>query len=56
MSMIGIVVIILVVAALIIAIWSAVKPQPVLWIAVVLLAIAVMVDVGSHLTTGAVAH
>jgi hypothetical protein len=35
---------ILLVAALIIAIVSAVKPYPILWIAVVLLAIALMIE------------
>lgn len=40
---------VLLIAALIIAIWSAVKPQPVLWIAVVLLAIAMMVE---HVPSG----
>jgi hypothetical protein len=35
---------VLLVAALVIAIWSAVKPLPILWIAVVLLAIAMMIE------------
>ena len=35
---------VLCIAALIIAIWSAVKPLPILWIAVVLIAIAMMVQ------------
>lgn len=38
------VMLVLCVAALVIAIWSAVKPVPILWISVVLLAIAMMVE------------
>jgi hypothetical protein len=38
------VIFVLTIAALIIAIWSAVKPAPILWIAVVLLAMAVMIE------------
>lgn len=38
------IVFVLALAALIIAIWSAVKPLPILWIAVILVAIALMVE------------
>lgn len=40
---------ILIIGALGIAIWSAIKPQPILWIAVVLLSI---VEAISHLPQG----
>lgn len=42
-------ILVFIVAAAIIAIWSAVKPQPVLWIAVLLLCI---IEAMSHLPGG----
>lgn len=38
----GIVLLVLCVAALVIAIWSSTRPAPILWISVVLIAIALM--------------